>query len=189
MLGDSSVGKTCLLLRFVDDQFPKNHLPTIGIDFKIKTIKLDNKVIKLQVWDTAGQERYRTITQTYYKGAMGIILVYDCSDPKSFKSIQSWMKQIDEHANPGVAKILVANKCDLEPKQVNPSEGKALADNYGLPFIETSAKSGMNVELLFESLARQILHGGTGGRSAPHGINIADPDDETGGKKKSCCKS
>lgn len=98
VIGDSSVGKTCLLLRFSDDQFPLSHMPTIGIDFRIKTINLMGKNVKLQVWDTAGQERFRTITQTYYKGAMGILLVYDCSEEVTFNNIQNWLKQIEAHA-------------------------------------------------------------------------------------------
>ena len=92
VIGDSSVGKTCLLLRFSDDQFPTSHMPTIGIDFRIKTIQMNNKSVKLQVWDTAGQERFRTITQTYYKGAMGILLVYDCGEESSFNNIENWLK-------------------------------------------------------------------------------------------------
>ena len=87
VIGDSSVGKTCILLRFSDDQFPTSHMPTIGIDFRIKTINIDKKTVKLQVWDTAGQERFRTITQTYYNGAMGILLVYDVTEENTFNNI------------------------------------------------------------------------------------------------------
>ena len=92
IIGDSSVGKTCVLLRFSEDNFPTCHMPTIGIDFKIKTINVDDKRVKLQVWDTAGQERFRTITQTYYKGAMGIILVYDCTEEQTFNNVKNWLK-------------------------------------------------------------------------------------------------
>jgi Ras-related protein Rab-8A len=111
IIGDSSVGKSCILLRFAEDSFPTSHMPTIGnlffysvaftigIDFKIKTIVVDDERVKLQVWDTAGQERFRTITQTYYKGAMGILLVYDCTQDSTFQNVTNWLKQIDSHAS------------------------------------------------------------------------------------------
>jgi Ras-related protein Rab-8A len=114
----------------------------LGIDFKIKKINVDDKRVKLQVWDTAGQERFRTITQTYYKGAMGIILVYDCTDQQTFNNIQNWLKQIDQHANPNVARVLVANKADRTDRVIDTEKGKTLAENHGLQFFETSAKNG-----------------------------------------------
>ena len=107
IIGESGVGKTCLLLRFTDDSFISNHLTTIGIDFKIKIINLDNKLIKLQIWDTTGEERFRTITKTYYKGAHGIILTYDITDINSFKNIRNWIKQIEQNAQNSVCKVLV----------------------------------------------------------------------------------
>ena len=100
---------------------------SVGIDFKIKTIAIGDQRVKLQVWDTAGQERFRTITQTYYKGAMGIILVYDCTEEVTFNNIENWLKQIDTHASSGVAKILVANKTDLPNRTVTSERGLALA--------------------------------------------------------------
>jgi small GTP-binding protein len=99
-----------------------------GIDFKIKTISVENQRVKLQVWDTAGQERFRTITQTYYKGAMGIILVYDCSEEATFNNIANWLKQIETHASVGVAKVLVANKTDLENRVISTEQGEQLAE-------------------------------------------------------------
>lgn len=155
LIGDSGVGKSCLLLRFSDDSFTPSFIATIGIDFKIRTIDLDNKKIKLQIWDTAGQERFRTITTAYYRGAMGILLVYDVTDEKSFHNIRNWIKNIDEHASEGVNKILVGNKCDCEEKKViSREQGQALADEYGIPFLETSAKSNINVEEGFFTLAK-----------------------------------
>eukprot|EP00835_Amoeboradix_gromovi_P002222 NODE_121_length_18880_cov_0.205687.p7 type:complete len:173 gc:universal NODE_121_length_18880_cov_0.205687:3440-2922(-) len=155
LIGDSGVGKSCLLLRFSDDSFTPSFIATIGIDFKIRTIDLDSKKIKLQIWDTAGQERFRTITTAYYRGAMGILLVYDVTDEKSFHNIRNWIKNIDEHASEGVNKILVGNKCDCEEKKVITREqGQALADEYGIPFLETSAKSNINVEEGFFTLAK-----------------------------------
>ena len=129
-----------------------------GIDFKIKKINVDDKRVKLQVWDTAGQERFRTITQTYYKGAMGIILVYDCTDQQTFNNISNWLKQIDQHANSNVAKVLVANKCDRPDRVVEKERGQALAEQHGLQFFETSAKNGLNVNEVFNSIARVIVN-------------------------------
>ena len=134
-------------------------MPTIGIDFRIKTINILNKNVKLQVWDTAGQERFRTITQTYYKGAMGILLVYDCTEEVTFNNIQNWLKQIDAHAQPNVKKVLIANKSDMPEadKKEDPDRGRALADQHGLSFFETSAKSGFNVGSTFTHIATDII--------------------------------
>ena len=113
--------------------------------------------MKLQVWDTAGQERFRTITQTYYKGAMGIILVYDCTEEVTFNNILNWLKQIETHACPGVAKVLVANKTDLPGRVITTERGQALAEEYGLKFFETSAKTGSNISEMFYEIADQIV--------------------------------
>jgi len=135
LIGDSGVGKSCLLLRFSDDSFTPSFITTIGIDFKIKTIDLDGKRIKLQIWDTAGQERFRTITTAYYRGAMGILLVYDTTDEQSFQNIRNWIRNIEQHAADNVDKILVGNKCDMiSEKVVETSRGKALAEEYGIEF-------------------------------------------------------
>merc|ERR1719229_791756 len=140
--GDSGVGKSCLLLRFSDDSFTTSFITTIGIDFKIKTIELDGKRIKLQIWDTAGQERFRTITTAYYRRAMGIFLVYDITDEQSFLNIRNWIRNIEQHAADTVNKILIGNKCDVPPadRQVTKQRGKLLADEYSIQFYETSAK-------------------------------------------------
>ncbi len=156
VIGDSGVGKTCLLMRFADDSFTNSHISTIGIDFKIKPVTVDGKTVKLQIWDTAGQERFRTITQTYYKGAMGIILAYDCGDEASFVNVKSWLKQIEAHATPGVAKVLIGNKCDTATKRVDTDRARALADEYKMGFFETSAKNDINVKETFYYLAHEI---------------------------------
>ena len=157
LIGDSGVGKSCLLLRFSEDSFTPTFISTIGIDFKIRTVEIDGKRIKLQIWDTAGQERFRTITTAYYRGAMGILLVYDVTDERSFLSIRNWIANIDQFASEGVNRILIGNKCDMTTRRViEYSAGKMLADEYGIRFLETSAKNSTNVDEAFISLARDI---------------------------------
>ncbi|XP_077177530.1 ras-related protein Rab-13 [Paroedura picta] len=158
LIGDSGVGKTCLIIRFAEDNFSGTYISTIGIDFKIRTVEIGGKRIKLQVWDTAGQERFKTITTAYYRGAMGIILVYDITDDKSFENIQNWMKSIKENASAGVERLLLGNKCDMEAKRKVPRDrAEKLSKEHGIRFFETSAKSSLNVEEAFNTLARDIL--------------------------------
>jgi Ras-related protein Rab-1A len=109
LIGDSGVGKSCLLLRFADDTYTESYISTIGVDFKIRTLELDGKTIKLQIWDTAGQERFRTITSSYYRGAHGIIVVYDVTDQESFNNVKQWMNEIDRYANDKVRNCLVSS--------------------------------------------------------------------------------
>ncbi|XP_061098485.1 ras-related protein Rab-8A-like isoform X2 [Conger conger] len=157
LIGDSGVGKTCVLFRFSEDAFNSTFISTIGIDFKIRTIELDGKKIKLQIWDTAGQERFRTITTAYYRGAMGIMLVYDITSQKSFDNIKNWIRNIEEHASADVEKMILGNKCDVNDKrQVSKDRGEELALEYGIKFMETSAKANINVENAFLLLARDI---------------------------------
>lgn len=157
LIGDSGVGKTCVLFRFSEDAFNSTFISTIGIDFKIRTIELDGKKIKLQIWDTAGQERFRTITTAYYRGAMGIMLVYDITNERSFDNIKNWIRNIEEHAVADVERMILGNKCDCEDKrQVSTQRGQQLAAEYGVKFMETSAKAGIHVEESFFALARDI---------------------------------
>ena len=157
VIGDSGVGKSCLMLRFVDDTYSDSYLSTIGVDFKIRTIDLDGKLIKLQVWDTAGQERFRTITSSYYRGACGIIVVYDCTDQESFNNVEQWFKEIDRYAGENVSKLLVGNKCDLTTeKVVDYAVANKFAEKLGIPFLESSAKDDMNVHMAFIKMAGLI---------------------------------
>lgn len=158
LIGDSGVGKTCILFRFSDDAFNTTFISTIGIDFKIKTIELQGKKIKLQIWDTAGQERFHTITTSYYRGAMGIMLVYDITSTKTFDNIAKWLRNIDEHANEDVEKMILGNKCDVEDKRaVSKEKGEMIAREHGIRFMETSAKANINIENAFYELAQAIL--------------------------------
>ncbi|GMI47844.1 hypothetical protein TrCOL_g12346 [Triparma columacea] len=190
MIGDSGVGKTCLLLRYANDSFSPTFITTIGIDFKIKNVEIDQKKIKLQIWDTAGQERFRTITTSYFRGAQGILLVYDVTDRRSFDSIRNWISQIQQHADVSVNKILVGNKCDItEEKVVSTAEGQKLADEYGIDFWEASAKNDINVEQSFISIARavkdRLIADGVGGPSK--GGGTFQPKDVKKGNG-GCCK-
>jgi len=153
IVGDSGCGKTCLLLRYVDEAFTSSFMSTIGIDVKTKVVDSKNKSVKLQIWDTAGQERYRTITTSYFRGANGIFLVYDITNQESFFNVRNWMKCISEHASDQVQCILIGNKADMEDKrQVEVDQGESLAEEYGIPFFETSAMNNMNVSEAFTQL-------------------------------------
>jgi Ras-related protein Rab-1A len=157
LIGDSGVGKSCLLLRFADDTYTESYISTIGVDFKIRTIELESKTIKLQIWDTAGQERFRTITSSYYRGAHGIIIVYDVTEQDTFNNVKQWLQEIERYASENVQKLLVGNKCDLTAKKVvDFSAAKEYADQIGIPFLETSAKNATNVEQAFMTMAAEI---------------------------------
>ncbi|EGC31219.1 Rab GTPase [Dictyostelium purpureum] len=192
LIGDSGVGKSCLLLRFADDTYTESYISTIGVDFKIRTINLDGKIIKLQIWDTAGQERFRTITSSYYRGAHGIIVVYDVTDHVSFNNVKQWMQEIQRYACDSVTRLLVGNKCDLiEKKIVDTSTAREYADSVGIPFLETSAKSSANVEQAFMIMASEIkkLQGGIQPNSnSTYNTHVVKPTGFTpiGGKKKKC---
>ena len=157
LIGDSGVGKSCLLLRFADHTYTESYISTIGVDFKIRTIELDGLTIKLQIWDTAGQERFRTITSSYYRGAHGIMLVYDVTDLESFTNVKQWLNEIDRYASDGVNRLLVGNKCDLtKRKAVDYQTAREFADRLEMSFIEASAKASTNVEKAFLVLTSEI---------------------------------
>ncbi|KAG0269237.1 GTP-binding protein of the rab [Linnemannia exigua] len=151
LIGDSGVGKSCLLLRFADDTYTESYISTIGVDFKIRTIDLEGKTVKLQI------ERFRTITSSYYRGAHGIIVVYDVTDQDTFNNVKQWLAEIDRYGAENVNKLLVGNKSDLINKKVVDYTGaKEFADQLAIPFLETSAKSATNVEQAFLTMAKQI---------------------------------
>ncbi|MCO5606874.1 hypothetical protein L7F22_061065 [Adiantum nelumboides] len=197
LIGDSGVGKSCLLLRFADDSFTTSFITTIGIDFKIKIIELDGKRVKLQIWDTAGQERFRTITTAYYRGAMGILLVYDVNDKATFDNVRNWIKNIEQHASESVNKVLIGNKADMDPSKraVTTAQGQALADEFGIKFFETSAKTSLNVDNAFHTIARDVRKRLVENDAKPMFPSIkltkADPprSPNSVAAKSSCCSS
>ncbi|KAH7689567.1 rab family protein 10 [Aphelenchoides avenae] len=186
LIGDSGVGKTCILYRFSDDAFNTTFISTIGIDFKIKTIELRGKKIKLQIWDTAGQERFHTITTSYYRGAMGIMLVYDITNAKSFDNIAKWLRNIDEHASEEVVKMLLGNKCDMTDRRVVSKErGEKIAIDHQIRFLETSAKANINIDKAFYDLAEAILDKMPSQSSTDH-MRIRPVEHETS-SRGGCC--
>ncbi|CAI0462162.1 unnamed protein product [Linum tenue] len=157
LIGDSGVGKSCLLLRFADDSYIESYISTIGVDFVSWRKFPSCRELSDVIWDTAGQERFRTITSSYYRGAHGIIIVYDVTDEESFNNVKTWLTEIDKFATDSVNKLLVGNKCDLTSKRAVPYDtAKAFADEIGIPFLETSAKSATNVEEAFMTMASEI---------------------------------
>ncbi|CAM9515230.1 unnamed protein product, partial [Sphacelaria rigidula] len=157
LIGDSGVGKSCLLLRFADDAFTDSYISTIGVDFRFRTVKIDKKTVKLQIWDTAGQERFRTITSAYYRGADGIIMVYDVTGQESFDHVNDWLSEVNRYASEGTSKLLIGNKSDRSDKVVDTAQAKEFAESLGIPFLETSAKNASNVEEAFLTMASELI--------------------------------
>ena len=158
LIGNFGVGKSSLLMRFVDDCWSDNYATTIGVDFKIKTLDLEGKSVKIQIWDTAGQERFRYVVSSCYRGAQGIMMVYDITDLESFQNLTSWLIEIEKNASKNVYKILVGNKNDLENnRKVTFEQGKEFAEQYGMKFFETSAKESTNVHEAFLAMTKEII--------------------------------
>ncbi|CAJ1011341.1 putative ADP-ribosylation factor family/Ras of Complex, Roc, domain of DAPkinase/Ras family [Leishmania naiffi] len=157
IIGDSGVGKSCLLLQFTDKRFEPLHDLTIGVEFGARLISIQGRSVKLQIWDTAGQESFRSITRSYYRGASGALLVYDVTRRDTFTHLQSWLEDAKANANTALVIMLIGNKCDLDSKrQVSREEGEAFARNNGLMFMETSAKTSKNVDDAFLQTAALI---------------------------------
>uniref|UniRef100_A0A6B2LLU2 Uncharacterized protein n=1 Tax=Arcella intermedia TaxID=1963864 RepID=A0A6B2LLU2_9EUKA len=158
LVGDSGTGKSNLLSRYTNNTFHSQYRSTIGVEFSTKTTQVDGKSLKLQIWDTAGQERYRAITGAYYRGASGILLVYDVTSTQSFANLENWHKEIMEHA-PEAKLIVVGNKCDtVFDRKITALQGEGLAHQYNAEFIETSAMNDTNVEEAFAKLAASLIH-------------------------------
>ena len=195
ILGDSSVGKTSLLLKYADGYFPTIYVATIGVEYKIKQINVNGLDINLQIWDTAGQERFKSITQNFMKGADGIMYVYDITEKASFDNLKNWIRQSEESTD-GFKKIIVGNKSDLEVDRKVPKESlHKICNDRKLKGVEISAKLGTNVSETFECLAKMILADKSkeeiiktytvGGRE--RGLSIKNKDNKNKKEKKKCC--
>jgi len=184
ILGDPAVGKSCFLARYVENTFENVYMSTAGMDYKYKDVELgDGKLIKLQIWDTAGQERYRTLTTNLYKGAVGIVLIYDITNKKTFDNVRSWITSIEEETSKKIILILVGNKADLkDERKVQKEEGEDIAKEFNLPFFESSAQSGLNVKSVFETLAKLIVE--KKAQSANQGQKLTNIKNV---EKKKCC--
>ena len=182
LLGDSTVGKTCFLLRYTDDTFLDMHMATIGLDYRLKTMILDDhKIVKIQLWDTAGQDKFRAITRNYYKGARGIILIYDVTNVKSYENIKKWINEIKEEISEKVSIVLVANKIDnIAERKISKEQGEKLANDYEVAFFETSAKTGEGVNESVLYLVQKIVE--TDPEVKKRGKNLKFKT-----KRKKCC--
>ena len=209
LIGNSSVGKSSLLFRFVENVWDDSFVPTIGVDFvsnllsvilifiykqKLKTLEVNGKKVKLQIWDTAGQERFKNITASYYRGGNGVLVVYDITDRESFENLNSWLIEIEKNANKNVYKLLIGNKCDLEDKRkVTFQEGKDFAESNGMKFMETSAKTASKVQDAFELLTNEIIKAniskekGLEKKDNSKAVHLSPGAQDISGKKKGCC--
>ena len=191
LVGNSDVGKSSLILRYVDQIWNDVFVPTIGVDFKVKSLEIENKSIKLQIWDTAGQERFRNVISSYFKGAHGILLIFDITSRDSFKELENWLAEVEKNASTQILKILIGNKCDLEEeREISKDEGEAFAMRNGMQYIETSAKINTNVNEAFEALSKIMVEYYSKKRSAINEnktIKMNKGPDLTTQKKKKCC--
>lgn len=202
LIGDSGVGKSGLLSRFTRNEFsPENLKTTIGVEFATRSVQVDGKTIKAQIWDTAGQERFRAITNTYYRGAVGALVIYDMTNNASFEHVKHWLKEVRDHADSQLVIMLVGNKSDLRNIQrVQTDISQQLCEKEKISFIETSALDATNVELAFQRILTEIYY-----RFSKQGLDsdnnhyqpgtgvkiVASPDSGSAAPKKqsACCSA
>jgi len=206
IVGDSGVGKSCLLLRYADNVYNENYISTIGVDFKIRTIDVDGARVKLQMWDTAGQERFRNIVSSYFRSADAIIFAFDVTEPDSFENVDAWLREVQRFSKREATHLLVGTKADLTwKKKVEYEQGQEYADAHQMSFLETSAKTNANVTQAFHTLAamlKQKVDETSGpGRGRGQTANLEDsvfigtnrrstllsPRDEDNKKEVNCC--
>merc|ERR1712010_256373 len=190
LLGDSAVGKSSLVLRFVRGQFFEYQESTIGAAFLTQNVSLNDYTVKFEIWDTAGQERYHSLAPMYYRGAAAAVVVYDITNADSFSRAKSWVKELQRQGSPNIVIALAGNKCDLASKRkVEASEASEYAKDNGLFFMETSAKTALNVEELFKAIAKKLPKDPYREPSDKQGVSIGEPaQNETSGGG-GCCKS
>ena len=184
LVGDTSVGKSCILVRFSDDVFSDNYITTIGVDFRFKTMVVDNKVAKIQIWDTAGQERYRSITTTYYRGASAIIICCDVTSHDSFNNLNNWIDEITKYTDADITKLVLVNKCDLanEERQIEKKEIEEFENKTNIKVLEVSAKTGDGIDYAFRYLVEKLIAQKNKGKSDNLTIN-----NENKNNQKGCC--
>ena len=201
IIGDTNVGKSCLMLQFIEHRFKVGVDPTVGVEFGSRHLSLNGTSLKLQIWDTAGQESFKSITRSYFRGAIGALVVFDVTNRQSFVNVGNWLREIQAGASKSIAIVLVGNKTDLiEERKVAPEEAEALAREHEIPYVEASAKTGANVELAFEKVARKVLEGikygkinpdqevgvKIGAKLAREEVNLNKPHHETS-NNSGCC--
>ena len=198
IIGDTCVGKSNILSRYIRQEFTQDTKSTVGVELGIKFLKVKNVNAKIQIWDTAGQERYRAITSSYFKGSDGCFIVYDITNEISFDNIEKWYELIQNETGKDIPVIIIGNKCDLENERKVPIEkGKEKAKNLNCPFFETSALQGINIDKAFEDLANYIYDktGGNKNDDDAHieltrddnGVNLNENNEEQINTKKTCC--
>ena len=159
IIGDSGVGKSNILGRYLHNKFKHDTKSTVGVEFGSKQLKVGGVNIKLQIWDTAGEERYRAITSAYYKGSKGCFIVYDITSEVSFENVEKWYEEILKSAEKEISVILIGNKCDLEnERKVSIEMGQNKAKNLNCPFFETSALNNTNIMTAFQSISENIYN-------------------------------
>lgn len=193
LIGESGVGKSNLLSRFTKDEFNHDSRTTIGVEFSTRTVQLSGFTVKAQIWDTAGLERYRAITSAYYRGAVGALLVYDITKHLTYESVERWLKELYEHADPHVVVMLVGNKNDLESERSVPTEeAKDFSEKNGLLFLETSALESTNVEAAFNSVLAEI-HKKVSSKevvgSSSNAVTLNNSKAENTEEQKPCCRN
>ena len=191
LIGDSCVGKSNILLKYLKNQFNENSKTTVGVEFGTKNIIINNKRIKIQIWDTAGQERYRSITSAYYKGAKGALIVYDITRKNTFDNIDKWITDLKLNGDKNICIIILGNKSDLiDKREINKNDGIKKAEMYKTAFLETSALNGDNISKAFDELIEQIVINNENifqddnENEIDKGVNL---NDEKNNNKKKCC--
>ena len=196
LIGDSSVGKSNILLKYLKGEFDQNSKATVGVEFGTKNIEIKNKKVKIQIWDTAGQERYRSITSAYYKGAKGAFIVYDITRKNTFDNIDKWISDLKTNGDKNIAIVLIGNKSDLEDKrEVSNEDGIKKSEEFKIAFMETSALNGDNINNAFDELLEQIYQNNCANVEQEKeveidkGVNLNEENNENNenNEKKKCC--